>query len=463
MRPATALEFFDENLEVNEVQTLTLNASLGSFKLTLDDSTTKTATLLPGISEADLKTAIETLIDLDAGAITGVEVRKDAEDPFYTIIFTGPAGTDINQLEVVVSTLERTVEEALETNLDIDEITSPEDLVGFTLEITRGDAKNKIRLILGGTAAGDVFTLDVSRPWEAGLTDKVPSSASGSEFTIEKTNRNLLVDENEETDFFFLNDTENVTSIGELPTAELILTADRLTGLGMGGDQFVGDLLVDGGIRLLALEEVIINLGPGDNRIIVENTIRGATTINAGGGDDVFFVESVTGHTFLNAGTGADVINVSDGSLLSGINALLTVTGDVPRAVALTLGKGSEPDPVALVGGVDEIQQITVEATDGTFKVGLDGFFTAALDHDVSGADMQTALQALVETAFGVDGAVTLRLVSRRLNWSKMWERMGAIPAPPPMKHISLSVGRAKNSPNGPEITTSSPGLSPNR
>ena len=37
------------------------------------------------------------------------------------------------------------------------------------------------------------------------------------------------------------------------------------------------------------------------------------------------------------------------------------------------------------------------------------------------------------------------------------------MPAPPPLKSISASVSRAKNSPNGPEIVTSSPGLSPNR
>ena len=36
---------------------------------------------------------------------------------------------------------------------------------------------------------------------------------------------------------------------------------------------------------------------------------------------------------------------------------------------------------------------------------------------------------------------------------------MGAMPAPPPIKTISFSVSLAKNSPKGPEITTSSPGL----
>ncbi len=50
-----------------------------------------------------------------------------------------------------------------------------------------------------------------------------------------------------------------------------------------------------------------------------------------------------------------------------------------------------------------------------------------------------------------------MRFVCRRLNWSKMCERIGAMPAPPPMKHISAFVSRAKNSPKGPETVTSSP------
>ena len=41
----------------------------------------------------------------------------------------------------------------------------------------------------------------------------------------------------------------------------------------------------------------------------------------------------------------------------------------------------------------------------------------------------------------------------------KICARMGAIPAPPPMNTISLSVSLAKNSPYGPEIVALSPGL----
>ncbi len=41
-----------------------------------------------------------------------------------------------------------------------------------------------------------------------------------------------------------------------------------------------------------------------------------------------------------------------------------------------------------------------------------------------------------------------------------MCERIGAMPAPPPTNTISASVSRAKNSPNGPDTTAVSPGLS---
>src|SRR3990167_5151625 len=52
-----------------------------------------------------------------------------------------------------------------------------------------------------------------------------------------------------------------------------------------------------------------------------------------------------------------------------------------------------------------------------------------------------------------------LRVDFKRLSWSKMCERIGAIPAPPPIKTISASVSLAKNSPNGPYTVTLSPGF----
>ncbi|HSB87232.1 MAG TPA: hypothetical protein VLD86_13020, partial [Ilumatobacteraceae bacterium] len=423
--------FDDEALRVDEVQTLTLNASSGEFKLTLDDGAHRTAFLNAGTGVTT--TALESALQGLPG-VTDVTVRKDADEPFYTIIFTGPGGQNVSQLEVVDSSLQRTVKEALQTKLDI-VIAAPDDLKGFTTEITRGDAKNKFRIVIGGsdpdTSPGSgLTTLEIARPWEAGLLDDVPSFAGGSEFTMEKTNPNLLVDENEETDFFFFNDTDNVASIQDLPTAQLIVTPTHLSGLGMSGDQLIGgSLLVEGGIEYTGLEELIVNLGSGNNRVVVEDTQPGATTINTGGGDDQITVFKVSGHTFLNAGTGADTINVSDGSfneatsvftsahLVSGINALLSVTGDVPQAITLTLGKGSAPDPVALIGGVDEIQQITVDATGGTFTAGfiVNGVrhFTGNLAYNTPAATVQSALQDVVEAAFGVNDTAPDVLVTR--------------------------------------------------
>lgn len=404
--PVALLEAPGTSLRVDEVQTLTVNASMGQFRLTLDDTLANTTALLDyDVTAAELEAA---LLALDA--VDAVSVTRDADEPFFTIIMKGDGGQEnLELLRVIDSSLERTVKEALETKLDT-EINGPEDLSSYTLEITRGDAKNKFRIVIGGSdpdasPADGLTTLDISRPWEAGLKEDIPSLAGASEFTMEKTNPNLLVDENEETDFFFLNDTDNVTNIEELPTAQLDVTANRLTGLGMGGDQYVGDRLVAGGISYTGLEEVIINLGPGNNLVNIFDTHPGATTINSGNGIDTFNVEQISGHTFLNGGAGADIFNVGNEGLLSGINALLTVTGDVPRAVALTLGKGSAPDPVANVGGVDEIQQITVDATGGTFKVGfiidVNRYFTSALEHDTDAGSLEVALQSVIDTAFG--------------------------------------------------------------
>ena len=44
-----------------------------------------------------------------------------------------------------------------------------------------------------------------------------------------------------------------------------------------------------------------------------------------------------------------------------------------------------------------------------------------------------------------------------------MWDRSGAMPVPPPMNTISLSVSLAKNSPYGPAMVTLSPGFKLNR
>ena len=121
------------------------------------------------------------------------------------------------------------------------------------------------------------------------------------------------------------------------PLPELIISADQLTGLGMSSDpQIIGtgdkQVEVPGGIVYKGLEELFIDLGTGDNLVTIEDTHGGATILNAGRGMDQIDVLGISGHTFVNAGPDADNITVSDGQLLEGIGALLTVTGRCPAS-----------------------------------------------------------------------------------------------------------------------------------
>jgi hypothetical protein len=305
----------------------------------------------------------------------------------------------------VDSTLKRTVEEALETKLR-KELETPDDLVDFAIEITRGDAKNKVRLIIGGTVDplnSSIWILDVNRPWEGGLTRQIPNAES--EFTVERVHPNLLVNEDEETDNLYLTDEDSVISYvnyvdGEevlLPTGKLTVRADQLTGLGMAENIFIDGELQRDGIVYTALEEIYITLGRGDNLIVIEDTHRGATTINAGFGEDTFEIQKISGHTFLHGGPDADTFNVGEAGLLDGINSLLTLTGDVPQVLVKTLARGSEPDAQANVEGVYEIHQLEVHATGGTFTLGFKGQTTGDLDFNASAEDMANALNALSE------------------------------------------------------------------
>jgi len=76
------------------VQTLTVNASLGNFTLSLDGGSSKSSALTAGFSTTDLENAIISL------GISDVKVITDDDGHFYTIIYSAPAGSDIEQLEV---------------------------------------------------------------------------------------------------------------------------------------------------------------------------------------------------------------------------------------------------------------------------------------------------------------------------------------------------------------------------
>lgn len=62
--------------------------------------------------------------------------------------------------------------------------------------------------------------------------------------------------------------------------------------------------------------------------------------------------------------------------------------------------EGVGPQSIGLAGvpssGTDEVQTLTVTATGGTFRVAYDGYWTADLAEDISAANLQVALRALL-------------------------------------------------------------------
>lgn len=284
-------------------------------------------------------------------------------------------------------------------------ITVPSDLVGMTVEITDGPAKNKTRIIRSGRAVNingtPQWRFTVDKPWQSGLTSEKPTTDSS--YTMFETNPNFLVDEENQRDILVVNDTDNVTSYTELPSGELKVTADQISGLGMTDDQVIGGDTIPGGIAYEALEELEINLGSGANQITIEDTHRGATTIDAGGGSDNILVKSISGHTTVHGGSDADSFTISnDQMLVDDINGLLTLTGDVPQVRAKKLTEGSPADAAANVDAVDAIQEVVVDATGGTFRLRLDlagngtgTIETGNMSYDASASTLQAALESL--------------------------------------------------------------------
>jgi len=102
---------------------------------------------------------------------------------------------------------------------------------------------------------------------------------------------------------------------------------------------------------------------------VPQGTQAPLTRINTGGGDDTVDVLGITGHTFVNTGAGSDTVNVHNSQQqLSELLGLLTVSGDSPQANVVALANGS-PRQGSAVDPVDEIQQLTVDGTSGSFTL----------------------------------------------------------------------------------------------
>ncbi|MFC1533492.1 hypothetical protein ACFL7M_09040, partial [Thermodesulfobacteriota bacterium] len=177
-------------------------------------------------------------------------------------------------------------------------------------------------------------------------------------------------------------DTLNVYHGNSVSTDNGTLTEERLYGLGMGGDTFIGDTLIKGGLTYYNLESMNLELGEGDNTFIIESTHTGSTWIASGEGADTINIESIAGHTFINTGVGTDIVNVGDARhLVDRIAALLTVTDeDTLGSTVVDEIAGSVTFSGPVNGG--EIWTITIDDTEYSYQA-------------ISGDDIQTLAQEL--------------------------------------------------------------------
>ena len=410
---------------VNEQQLITINAIGGHF--TLGYGLEPTDPLPYNASALQMQLALKALPALSGITIT---VAKNSNQ-FYVTFHDGANKTQLTAASDVSDPLQPL---------------TPDALVNYTLEVTSGPAKNKVRIVKSAVDNGDgTWTLTLDHLWYSPFGDDAstpsPDPAHPSTYTLYATNPNLLVDEKTSTDILWLYDgnnpgsyddaayraahagADNPFATGSLSYSESTdygrngdpLNQFRIQGFGMGSDRVIaegtsGEALQPGGVTFKDIENLQLNLGPGNNIFTIDNTPPGAhVTVNTGDGNDKVYVNAISGYTAVNLGGGQDELNVDQQTqTLAALYGLLTVSGDIPQAVVTNLVNGS-PRQGTAVDPVNAIQRIVVEATGGVYSLtvsdGSAGYTTSDIAWD---ADASTVAGA-INTAFGVNGHVSVR------------------------------------------------------
>ena len=257
-------------------------------------------------------------------------------------------------------------------------------LKGFALEVAN--------------VTGTTVTFRTDWPTIDGI---VTMPAVGDKYFITAINFNLLVNENTQVDV--LNVYNSQSPVDDAMT----LTADRLTGLGMGPDTFIGGEAFHGGIDYTGLEAVNIHLGTGSQDVTVRSTHTGETSIISGKGNDTIRIRTISGRTYVNSGTGTDAVTISgDDTTLDQITGLLTVAAD---GTDDTLDINDSADDnhnsgtltaTTLTGldmpSVAEVQTMRVQATGGSFRLSATGLTgDVSLNFGATAAEMTTTLTTL--------------------------------------------------------------------
>src|SRR5207249_1399525 len=171
----------------NTVQTIAVNANGGTFTLSYGGGTS--AALPFDAPAVRIENAIKSL-----PGINDVKVSQNGTE--YLVTFLDPS-TGIVPLTANGAGLKPGV---------------PGDLVGYTVEITKGPAKNKVRIITAAQAGNGGWVLTLDKPWLSLFTGDASVPDATSKFTLATTNPNLLVKEETLANLLYLYDTDNPAS-----------------------------------------------------------------------------------------------------------------------------------------------------------------------------------------------------------------------------------------------------------
>jgi Ca2+-binding RTX toxin-like protein/phage tail sheath gpL-like len=196
----------------------------------------------------------------------------------------------------------------------------------FNSSATNFSAMNEGDTLIIVNRAGDAFTTGARVTAKGAITiietDKIKQPIGGNSYFFRPVNLNTRVDEAEQVDVL-------TVFHGNSPANdEAVLTESSLNGLGMGGDTVIAGRVIDGGITYRNLEVLNIELGSGNDSVVIESTHTGVTNLDTGDGTDNVTVKTIAGHTNISTGLDVDRITVSNDQVLADqIAGLLTVNG----------------------------------------------------------------------------------------------------------------------------------------
>jgi copper chaperone CopZ len=343
----TNLDLLSAN--VNETQELTVNATDGSLTLTLED---------PGINGGTPQTTGAITIDSEdldqvaldiASALTGfngitaVDVTRD--ESVFTITFTNPANTNLNELSVNINETQE---------LSIDATGGAFTLTLNDPDINEGDAQTTSPITFNPGNLSQVAT-DIATQLNA-FTDIVGVSVSnnGSVFTIVFTDpantdlARLSVDQSQLINT--PNASAEITTINEGGTA----TGDETQVLRINADSGTFTLSYDNG-----------------------------TTVETSGSLDISTMTNVDLETAVKTITGAtNVTVVKDAN-----NFIYFITFDTPGNTDYAQLSVNSSGLI-----LNEIQELSIEANGGTFDISYGGSTETNLDYDITDTLLATKI-----------------------------------------------------------------------